>query len=158
MLSLTSQFGGDPEHVILHGVSAGAGSVALQMLAYGGRNDNLFHGGIGTSIYLPWQPRVASLEPQFSHFVASAGCGNSSSPLSCLRKQPSDILQAANTPAPYPARSKKPLFPFTATIDGDFLRDYPVRQFADGKFVKIPTIWCDLRDRQMWHASRLPCR
>ncbi|KAI1767547.1 alpha/beta-hydrolase [Hypoxylon sp. FL1150] len=33
-----AQFGGDPEHVVIHGASAGAGSVALHLVAYGGNS------------------------------------------------------------------------------------------------------------------------
>ncbi|KAL8848753.1 MAG: hypothetical protein Q9221_006224 [Calogaya cf. arnoldii] len=36
-------FGGNPNHVVLGGSSAGAPSVTLQLAAYGGRDEGLFH-------------------------------------------------------------------------------------------------------------------
>ena len=44
-------FGGDPDHVVIAGDSAGAGSVAFHMAAYGGRDDKLFVGGVVESSF-----------------------------------------------------------------------------------------------------------
>ncbi|KUJ16870.1 triacylglycerol lipase-like protein [Mollisia scopiformis] len=132
------QFGGDPSHVVIHGVSAGAGSVALHLTAYGGRNDNLFVGAIAESPFFPTQPQVPELEWQFETYADAAGCGNATDPLTCLRSKDTAILQAANVPAPYPGRSSAPLFYFTPTVDGDFIRDYPYRLIEQEKLVKVP--------------------
>ncbi|KAI1804113.1 alpha/beta-hydrolase [Daldinia bambusicola] len=103
-----AQFGGDPEHVVIHGASAGAGSVALHLLiSYaegergesengtgggggggGGDGDsggsssnkeNLFVGAMGESPFFPAQPTVADLEWQFDLVLSQTGCAPSSS-------------------------------------------------------------------------------
>jgi carboxylesterase type B len=45
------QFGGDPNHVVIHGDSAGAGSVAHHLTAYDGRDMNLFVGAVAESTF-----------------------------------------------------------------------------------------------------------
>lgn len=132
--------------MVIHGPSAGAGSVALLLIAYGGRNDGLFHGGIGSSPFFPTQPKVEDLEWQFDRFSIAAGCGNAADQLRCLRSKDTGTLQTANHGTPYPGRSSLPLWYFTPTVDGDFLQDYPYRLFAQGKFIKVPTIWGDETD------------
>ncbi|KAF8855262.1 triacylglycerol lipase-like protein [Acephala macrosclerotiorum] len=134
------KFGGDPNHVVVHGVSAGAGSVALHLTAYGGRNDNLFVGAIAESPFFPTQPQVSELEWQFDTYADLAGCGNVSDSLTCLRSKDTTTLQAANLPTVYPGQNAFPLFYFTPTIDGDFTRDYPYRLIEQGKFIKVPLI------------------
>jgi len=42
---------------------------------------------------------------------------------------------------PYPGRTQNSLFPFTPTIDGEFLIDFPYRLFEEGRFVKVPSIF-----------------
>ncbi|OBT93878.1 hypothetical protein VE01_08506 [Pseudogymnoascus verrucosus] len=140
------QFGGDPDHVVIHGASAGAGSVALHLLAYGGRNDDLFIGAIGESVFLPTSPKVSELEWQFDQFVSDASCAGSADELECLRSQNTTTLQAANKGRPYPGQSKSPNWYWTPTIDGDFLQDYPYKLLEQGKFVKVPIMVGDDTD------------
>ncbi|QSZ30354.1 hypothetical protein DSL72_004877 [Monilinia vaccinii-corymbosi] len=140
------QFGGDPDHVVIHGDSAGAGSVALHLTAYGGRNDNLFVGAIGESPFFPTQPAASELEWQFDRFANAAGCGSAGDPLACLRSQSTAALQAANVASPYPAQAGSPLFYWTPTIDGTFIPDYPYTLFDQGLFVDVPIIFGDDTD------------
>lgn len=148
------QFGGDPDHVVIHGVSAGAGSVTLQLTAFGGRDDHLFVGAIGESVFFPTQPRVHELEFQYEHYLSAVGCSNATlaaanstskppSTMACLRSLSTTVLQAANRGVAYPGRVGTPLFPFTPTIDGDFIRDYPYRLLAAGRFVHVPILFGD---------------
>jgi acetylcholinesterase len=140
---LELQFGGDPDHIIIQGVSAGAGSVALHLVAYGGRDDGLFQGAIGDSVFFPAQPRVSELEWQFDRLLNETGCSSASEPMTCLRGRSGTALQAANVPSPFPGRNAnpEPLFYWTPCIDGDLLRDSPYKLFESGNFINVPMIF-----------------
>ena len=122
------------------GVSAGAGSVALQLIAYGGRDDKLFVGAIGESGFFPTQLKVSELEFEFTDYANAAGCSTGDQ-LACLRSKDSATLQQANVNFAYPGRPSAPIFPYTPCIDGDFIRDYPYTLFEQGKFFKVPIIF-----------------
>lgn len=124
----------------MHGVSSGAGSLALHLTAYGGRDDKLFVGAIGQSAFFPTQRQVPDLEFQFETFVQRAGCAGDPDELSCLRSRDIWTLQAANTPSPYPGSTGYPKFYFTPCIDRDFVQDYPLLLFEQGKFLHVPII------------------
>lgn len=139
-------FGGDPAHVVIHGTSAGAGSVATHLTAYGARNDHLFVGAIGESVFMPWQPHVSELEWQFTRFSTSAGCSNATNELTCLRGLSQEFLQPLNKASHFPNGTSSPLFYWTPAIDGDLLRDYPMRMIAAGKIIKVPIMFGDDTD------------
>ncbi|KAI1457397.1 alpha/beta-hydrolase [Annulohypoxylon moriforme] len=171
-----AQFGGDPEHVVITGTSAGAGSVALHLLmAYGEHGEgsygsygsygnssyptddsdagdtkgsNLFVGGVGESVFFPWQPPLADLEFQYTLLLNQTGCSSQSSsssdPLTCLRSLPTSTLQPFNTRSPFPGRpglpTPLPLFYWTPCIDGVLLRDLPYALFVRGEYIPVPVI------------------
>lgn len=141
-----TQFGGDPDHVVVHGASAGAGSVAMHLVAYGGRDDGLFVGGMAESVFFPAQPFVRELEYQFDRLAAQTGCADADADadqMVCLRAADVAVLQAANRAQPFPGRPEPPmpLFYWTPCVDGDFLRDLPYRLFASGQFVSVPMLF-----------------
>ncbi|KUI60885.1 Lipase 2 [Cytospora mali] len=138
-----AHFGGDPDNVVIHGASAGAGSVVLHLTAYGGRNDSLFAAGIAESVFFPAQPYVPQLEYQFDRLVNETGCAADSDQLACLRALDTQVLQAQNVPTPFPGRSEAPLplFYWTPCIDGDFIQDLPYDLLAQGRFVNVPLLF-----------------
>lgn len=111
------------------------------MIYSGGRNDGLFAGAIGESVFFPTQPQVSELEWQFERFVNETNCAGSADELQCLRSQDTAVLQAANVASPYPGRASSPLFYWTPTIDGDFIQDYPYTLLEEGKFIRVPIIF-----------------
>ncbi|KAI1774040.1 alpha/beta-hydrolase [Hypoxylon cercidicola] len=156
-----AQFGGDPDHVVIHGASAGAGSVALHLVAYGGstgpnpnpnsgenENEKLFVGAVGESVFFPAQPFVADLEWQFDRVLAATGCDNpnpnpnSGDPMACLRGKDTASLQAANAASAFPGRPPLPLplFYWTPCVDGDLLRDLPYALLARGELLDVPVL------------------
>ncbi|CAM1506603.1 Fc.00g062440.m01.CDS01 [Cosmosporella sp. VM-42] len=134
-------FGGDPDHVVLQGISAGAGAVALQLSAYGGRDDNLFVGAIAESTFLPAQPRLSDLEYQFQRTLKWASCEDAENKMKCLRDKSKRKLQDINRSAPFPGQLENPHFYWTPCIDGDFLQDYPYTLYKNGSFVKVPVLF-----------------
>ncbi|TQN74010.1 putative secreted lipase, partial [Colletotrichum shisoi] len=136
-----SKFGGDPNHVVIHGLSAGAGSVALHLAAYGGRDDKLFVGAMSESVFFPAQPRVPELEYQFDKTVEKVGCKDDKDQMGCLRGKDIKAIQDANLALPFPGRSANPHFYWTPCIDGDMLRDYPYRLYEKGSFIKMPVLF-----------------
>ncbi|KAI1758885.1 alpha/beta-hydrolase [Hypoxylon sp. FL1150] len=135
-------FGGNPDHVVLGGDSAGAASISLQMVAFDGAETDLFHAAAAESVSFATVLTVEESQYQYDNFSASLGCTGSSS-LSCLRNKTSAQLQSANIGLPYPGESSAPLYMWNPVLDGDFLTDYTYAMFADGKFVKIPVIYGD---------------
>ncbi|EMD91351.1 hypothetical protein COCC4DRAFT_128226 [Bipolaris maydis ATCC 48331] len=120
-----SQFGGDPDHVVLDGVSAGGTSVALMMAANTGKK--LFVGGIMESG--PWVTmRTPELgEEQYECLLKDKGCANAADGLSCLRALNESAIRSSNCW-------------FNPNIDGELFTDSLVNLFKQGKYAKVPTI------------------
>ncbi|KAJ7625145.1 Alpha/Beta hydrolase protein [Mycena rosella] len=129
-----SKFGSDPNHVVIHGVSAGllnrisgcGGSVTHHLTAFGGCNDGLFIGAIGDSVFWPREAPVPELEFQFDLFAAAAGCINVTDQIACLRTQNTSTLVAANVvhsfqgrlyPLRSPLPNHAPFFPSAAAAN-----------------------------------------
>lgn len=139
------KFGGDPDHVVIHGASAGAGSVALHLASYGGRDDHLFVGAVSESLFFPSQPYLAELEWQFDRLAQRLGCDKvaQDAQMSCLRGKSLSELQAANVASAFPGRTAPPapLFYWTPCVDGEILEDLPYVLFEDGRFIKVPVLF-----------------
>ncbi|KAJ0291174.1 hypothetical protein COL940_000362 [Colletotrichum noveboracense] len=135
------QFGGDPDHVVIHGVSAGAGSVALHLTAHGGKDEKMFVGAMAESVFFPAQPRVNELEYQFNKTTENLGCKDEKDQMGCLRGKDIKAIQEANAGSPFPGRQLNPHFYWTPCIDGDLIQDYPYAMYDKGKFIKVPVLF-----------------
>lgn len=142
MLMCVPQFGGDPNHVVIHGSSAGAGSVALHLIAPQPETSRLFAGGIMESVFIPHQPRKTGLQWQYNRFVDKLGCvrDNAEEEMACLRSKDTNATQQANVPGPFPGSSGAPFWYWAPVIDGDLIPDEPLKLFACGEFTKVPMI------------------
>lgn len=144
-----SQFGGDPDHVVLGGDSAGAASIALHLTAFGGRNDGLFHGAAAESVSFATILTVEESQYQYDNFVQHVGCAGSTTStsnantLSCLRSKSAKELQAQNRNIPYPGSQNAPLFMWNPVLDDDLIQYYTYDAFAHGDFIKVPVIFGD---------------
>ncbi|KAI3339182.1 vacuolar triacylglycerol lipase [Ustulina deusta] len=134
-----SFFGGDPDHVVLGGDSAGAASVSLQMAAYGGKDTNLFHAAAAESVSFATVLTVKESQYQYDNFAIAAGCAGSDS-LACLRTKTAAELQAANKGSPYPGAPSSPIYPWNPVVDGELVQNLTYDAFANGDFVKVPLI------------------
>ncbi|KAI1428064.1 alpha/beta-hydrolase [Xylaria sp. FL1777] len=121
-----AQFGGNPDHIAIHGASAGAGPVALHLVAHGGdatdpeSGEKLFVGA-------------------FNLTLQRTGCDNNGDgndeAMACLRSKSTEALQAANIPTPFPGRLASTvifyeicrIFFSRKTTDGELLPNGSVR-------------------------------
>ncbi|CZT50331.1 related to esterase [Rhynchosporium secalis] len=131
-------FGGNASRVTIMGVSAGAGSVMLQAMAYGGTmGTSLFTNAIAASPYLPMQYNYNDWIPSQSYyaFAAAAGCLSGSaygspagvkSPFKCLVEKDTATLQ--NASASISASGTWGSLGFLPVTDGKFIQQRPSAQ------------------------------
>ncbi|RMZ35177.1 hypothetical protein D0859_00686 [Hortaea werneckii] len=143
-------FGGDPDHVVIAGDSAGAGSVAFHMAAYGGRDDKLFVGGVVESSFWPTHRKVSDMEFQFDRFAANVSCGPDEAPdgnvMDCLRSKDTAVLQSADYAQAFPGLTSPAEWYFLPVVGGDFSQDLLYNQFERGSIVKVPVLVGDDTD------------
>ncbi|KAF7712258.1 Carboxylic ester hydrolase [Penicillium ucsense] len=137
------KFGGNPDHVVIGGDSAGGGSVTLLLSAYGGRDDKLFVGAAAESQSFANMLDVKGSQFVFDRLASRTGCEKSADPFACLRKLDIGTLQAQNIVSPYPGAPGNPLYLYGPTVDGDLVPDYTLKLFNQGKFIKVPVIFGD---------------
>ncbi|MCJ1425195.1 hypothetical protein MMC29_003083 [Sticta canariensis] len=145
-----SEFGGNPSHVVMGGASAGAASVTLQLIAYGGRDDGLFHATAAESQSFGALRTVSESQYQYNELVARTNCTlkytGKKDTLSCLRALDIEVLQKFNVDTKFPNAKILPLFAYNPTLDYDFIQDYTLKMFEDGHFVHVPAIYGDTTD------------
>lgn len=151
------KFGGDPSHVVIHGASAGAGSVAHHLTAYDGEDKGLFVGAVPESTFWPTQRTVPEMEFQFDRFVNDTGCSDAEDALLCLRALDLDTIQEANIDLPFPGGSESPTplwywLPVT-TGPGTLVPDRLYNSFLSGKFINVPLLVGDDTDEGTYFAE-----
>ncbi|OAL50256.1 triacylglycerol lipase-like protein [Pyrenochaeta sp. DS3sAY3a] len=136
-----SAFGGDPNHVTLGGASAGGGSVVLQLTAYGGRDDGLFHAAAAESAAFPPLRDVENSQWQYDALQRETGCPD----IACLSSLDAPTFQKAvrTLKKPFPGGTNPPIYFWNPTLDYDFIADYTFNELKNGRFVKVPTIFGD---------------
>lgn len=132
----------DPDHVVLGGDSAGAASLSLHLIAYGGRDDGLFHAAAAESVSFATVYTVAESQWQFDNLAIRLGCVGAGV-LSCLRNKTAAEVQGANYNIPFPGAAAPPIYMYNPVIDGDFLRELTYVPFQEGRFVRVPVIFGD---------------
>lgn len=114
----------------------------LHLSAYGGRNDNLFHGAAAESQSFGAQLTIKGSQYQYDALVQRVGCSKSYNTLSCLRGVSTNTLQSHNIMIPTPGGAgSTPVFMYSSVIDGDFTRNFTYNAYAAGEFIKVPVIF-----------------
>ncbi|KAG9685882.1 alpha/beta-hydrolase, partial [Aureobasidium melanogenum] len=137
------KFGGDPNHVVIGGSSAGAASVTLLLTAYGGRNDGLFHASAAESQSFAAVRSVNDSQFMYDNLVIRTGCASSNDTLACLRSLNATYLQTKNINSPFPGAQDPPLYMYGPTLDGGVVSDLTMAAFRKGNFIKLPAIYGD---------------
>jgi len=135
-----AKFGGDPDRVTIWGESAGAISVALQMVTNGGDTEGLFRGAFMQSGAPIPVADIAELQPFFDQMVNSTGCTNSSDKLECLRGVSEEQFQAATDLVPSISSMMSLNLAFIPRVDGRFLKDDPQKLVLEGSVAKVPFV------------------
>lgn len=141
-----SKFGGDPDHIVIGGDSAGGASVTLLLSAYGGRDDGLFVGAAAESQSFGTMLNVSESQFSYNKLVSRTGCSGRQDTLACLRSLDITTLQNNNIKTPLPGGKNNPLYLYSPTIDGDLVQDHTLSLFREGKFIKVPVIFGDDTD------------
>ncbi|KAJ0418582.1 carboxylesterase estA [Aspergillus carlsbadensis] len=129
-------FGGDPEHVVIHGASAGAGSVAFHLTANGGRDEGLFVGAIAQAPSFTVQRTIGESNVYLDRLLDRVGCTT----ISCLRSRAASAIQAsvfAPTGSPAAATYIASLV-WVPVIDGRLVQRRLYAAFEEGRFVRVP--------------------
>lgn len=150
-------FGGDPDSITIHGLSAGGASVQLHYLLPASKG--LFQRGISQSgcALNPWV-LMENARERTKKLADSVGCPTDTSEeiLKCLKSKPArHIVQAVNHFQPW---LYNPFSPFGVVVDGQWakdpvLPDHPYNLLKQGKVQDIPWVISYVKEEGLYPAS-----
>ncbi|KAF9871580.1 carboxylesterase [Colletotrichum karsti] len=120
-------FGGNPDQMVAVGDSAGATSVALLLAAFGDNDPGLIKGAIMESVSVATVRTLEQGQEQYNCLTNATGCNKQADSLACLRGLDAKALQTEECQ-------------FNPNLDGDLVKAPTLQRFAEGKYLKVPTI------------------
>jgi carboxylesterase type B len=140
-------FGGNPDHVVIMGTSAGGASVLLQLTANEGDNHvavpgtgskPLFHGAIAQSPASPTFFTPVQAEKFYNEVAAGLNCTD----IECVRSSSAGDLYYENYPMNFPDRNTPPRWMWAPTTEpkGGMWTEPAPAAIMNNHYAKIPTI------------------
>ncbi|KAI0046110.1 alpha/beta-hydrolase [Auriscalpium vulgare] len=139
-------FGGDPSKVTIWGESAGAISVALQLVTNGGNSEGLFRGAFMQSGSTQSIGPIADGQRYYDALVANVSCAAANDTLQCLREAPIDKLRTAINASPGMFAFQSMDLAWQPRVDGVFLTDDPQKLVLQDSVAKVPFVSGDCDD------------
>ncbi|KAH7063174.1 Alpha/Beta hydrolase protein [Macrophomina phaseolina] len=135
-----ASFGGDPNHIVMGGASAGAGSVVIHMA--NPANNGSF---VGAALESPsWPPLHTAEEAQFEYdnLLNLTGCAGEWDTLACLRKVDTDAFQTTTRSKilALPGAKGPPAYMYGPVLDGDIVREYTYSSFYANHENEVPIL------------------
>ncbi|KIO28124.1 hypothetical protein M407DRAFT_231060 [Tulasnella calospora MUT 4182] len=143
-----STFGGDPSKVTLWGQSAGAISIAFQMIHDGENSENLYRAAFmesGGPLPIGYMDDERS-QNAYDLVLEGAACSNATDTLECLRGVPYATLKKAIAATPGLFDRTSVMVPFIPRVDGTFFKETPLQSVQKGNVVNIPFISGNMLD------------
>ncbi|KAF8217207.1 Alpha/Beta hydrolase protein [Mycena galopus ATCC 62051] len=128
-----SAFGGDPDRVVLGGISAGA--ISTSILIQSNKQISPHYSLSGAPLAVPSQ---ADGQQYYDSLVAANNCTTEADTLECLRRVPYDVFLATVNQTPDIFSYQGLSFIWAPHVDGDVIVQNPVVSVSQGGFLKIP--------------------
>ncbi|KAJ7033034.1 carotenoid ester lipase precursor [Mycena alexandri] len=131
-------FGGDPNRVVIGGLSAGSISAATLLLSNKQNSNALFRGVfLESGAQIP-TPTLQDGQPVYDGLVVANNCSSASDTLDCLRRVPFDSFMATVNHTQNFLSYQSVSLIWRPYIDGDVVERAPLTSVSRGLYAKIP--------------------